>query len=115
MGKSENLNIVSIIRHGQLESRDDYYFIDMELGFFTLETYIKSSFDSISQDIDWVSLQACSPVIVQRDCSPIAKIENWCTIGAHIALGLKYLHSHRYVHRDLKPANGIYYLRKSNK
>ena len=99
-------HIVTILRHGQLKPLKSLYFIDMELGFFTLETYILYSFGSATPSIDWDSLRGCSPVIVQQNCSPIARLENWCLIIAHIASGLSFMHSHHYVHRDLKPANG---------
>lgn len=106
VGESAPLNIVTILKHGKLKSVKGYYFIDMELGAFTLETYISSYYDSADRTIDWASLQDLSPVVIQRNSSPIASLQNWCTIGSHIASGLKYMHSHRYIHRDLKPANG---------
>ena len=102
----KTLNIVKILRHGQLKPTKGYYFIDMDLGAFTLASYIASYFDSSRQDIEWASLQDCSPVVVQRNCSPTTKLENWCSVGAHIASGLKYMHSCRYVHRGLKQENG---------
>jgi serine/threonine protein kinase len=106
LSESKTLNIVTILRYGHLKPIKGYYYIDMDLGAFTLANYTASYFDSSRQDIEWASLQDSSPVVVQRNCSPTAKLENWCTIGAHIASGLKYMHSHRYVHRDVKPENG---------
>jgi len=114
VGRTENLNIITIMRHGRLQGVARYYFIDMELGSFTLEDYIRWHFGFTDLDIDW-PVYTKERSIVERNCSPIARLENWCTIGLHIASGLKYMHSHRYVHRDLKPANGIQHLSKSNK
>jgi len=101
-------NIVRLFKHGELKPPIGYYYIDMELGTFTLESYITGTLNAGIGGIDWGSLSDRSPVVVQRDCSPIARLQNWCTIGIHIASGLKYIHSCRYVHRDLKPANGSY-------
>lgn len=109
--KTEDLNIVKILRHNTLPGSKGYYFIDMELGAFTLEDYVKSYFGTVDLDVDWTS---CKPAIVPRNCSAITRIDNWCTIGIHIASGLSYMHSRRYVHRDLKPANGNPFLRNSN-
>lgn len=101
--KTEDINIVKILRHDTLPGAKGCYFIDMELGAFTLEDYIKSYFGTVDLDVDWSS---CKPAIVPWNCSALTRIENWCTIGTHIATGLSYMHSRRYVHRDLKPANG---------
>jgi len=99
-------NIVGLFKHGELRPPNGYYYIDMELGTFTLEAYLREKLNADIGGLDWGSLSDRSPVVVQRDCSPIARLQNWCTIGIHIASGLKYIHSCRYVHRDLKPANG---------
>ena len=79
----------------------------MELGAFNLEDYIGSQFSSVEVPdlgIDWACCR--SPSLVPRNCSPITRLKNWCTIGAHIVSGLSYMHSLRYVQPDLKPANG---------
>ena len=99
-------NIVGLFKHGELKPRIGYYYIDMELGTFTLEAYITGTLNGDIGGINWGCLSDCRSVVVQRDCSPIARLQNWCTIGIHIASGLKYIHSCRYVHRDLKPGNG---------
>lgn len=103
-GKSGYRNIITILRHGQLKPAG--YFIDMELGDFTLESYIYSYFGSSDHNVNWASFQGRGPVVVEKNCDTIASLENWCTIGCHIASGLDHIHSLKYVHRDLKPANG---------
>jgi len=113
--RTENLNIVTILRHGRLQGVFRYYFIDMELGAFTLEDYIRSQFTSTELGFDWSFLATPDLSVVQRNCPPVVRLENWCTIGVHITSGLKYMHSHRYVHRDLKPANGIQPHLKANR
>jgi serine/threonine protein kinase len=100
-------NIVTILKYGQLKFMKGYYFIDMELGTFTLETFLAASgFGEENHNISWESFRDCNTVVVPPNCSPVERIQNWCTIGAHIATGLKYMHSHKCVHRDLKPVNG---------
>src|SRR5690348_9565870 len=98
--------MVAIIRHGLLKPLNHYYFIDIELGVFTLEYYLASYFDPANRVIDWASLQGCEPAVVQRECSPILRLENWCMIGSHVASGVRFMHSNNFLHRDLKPANG---------
>lgn len=103
-------NIVIILKHGELKLPFGYYhFIDMELGDFDLDTYIRAHFRDEVNGVDWASLHGAAPAVVQKDCSPIERLQNWCTIGAQIASGLEYMHSCRIVHRDLKPANGTRY------
>jgi serine/threonine protein kinase len=103
-------NIIEILNHGQLEPSAGYnfnYFIDMELGMFTLGTYITACFDPETREIvNWGCLRDCSPAIVGCDCPPVERIQNYCFIGVAIASGLKYMHSRGLVHLDLKPANG---------
>jgi serine/threonine protein kinase len=99
-------NIVIILKHDRLKPGTGYYFIDMELGMFTLDAYLAAHLTKEDKGINWASLQNSAPVIVQKGCSLIEKIQSWCEIGSHIASGLKYIHANRFVHRDLKPANG---------
>lgn len=105
---SVHQNIVAVFRHGRLKPTNLYYYIDMELGDFTLENYLSSFFSIRDTKIDLASMSNCNGVVVQRDCSPAEKMQNLWTIGVHIASGLEFVHSRKYVHRDLKPANGHY-------
>ena len=95
-------NIIAIMAHGPIK---DYYFIDMELCDLTLNAYIHYLAGSGSLGIEIQS--SISPVLVEKDCSAIARMDNVLTIGCHIARGLAFLHDHGQVHRDLKPLNGI--------
>jgi serine/threonine protein kinase len=104
--ESAHSNITIIFRHGQLGLTNMYYFMDMELGHFTLGTYITSIFNSTDVTIDWASMQNCGPVLARPDSLPLEKLQNIWTIAVHIASGLEFMHARKYVHRDLKPANG---------
>jgi len=95
-------NIVTVTSHGWIR---DFYFIDMELCDLTLNDYI-AYFDGLSSP-PFEIIGQLSPVFIEKNCSPILKIQNIWTIGTHIARGLEFMHGKGQVHRDLKPRNGI--------
>jgi len=74
----------------------------------TLRDYIQYSAGLIpSLNLDEVTMQSRSPVIVPSTSSCRIKMQNVFTIGVQVASGLQFMHAQRQVHRDLKPANGI--------
>jgi serine/threonine protein kinase len=80
----------------------------MELGNFTLTEYTRYHHDSDPMiPISIASLRETdNQSFVGRDASELDKVRNLFVIGLHIAEGLSFLHSQKYVHRDLKPSNG---------
>ena len=105
MGIGGHKNIVTITQHGWMKAPSfNYYYIDMELCDFTLETYI-THLDG-SKAIGKDEFAHCPPVFIQQVPHPVIRIQNAWTIGVHIARGLEFMHSQERVHRDLNPSNG---------
>lgn len=96
-------NLIKIFCDGWHDNLIEYYYIDMELCDLNLHEYIHEP-SRPSVDADRVLL--FSPVFVNRDCPLAENMLNIWTIMLHIAQGLEYLHTHKFVHRDLKPSNG---------
>jgi serine/threonine protein kinase len=105
-----NPNIIDILDHGWLTSLADIYFIDMELGDFTLADYIDYIYNrgsNISKaNID--AIPSSNPVFIRENCSVPERMQNVFSIGNDIARGLEFMHSLHHVHRDLKPSNGTF-------
>jgi serine/threonine protein kinase len=106
MDSGRHSNIVHIWAHGWLRGSGGLYFIDMDLGEFTLGAYIKylhhdgSSRPKINPNV------MKSGVCVRED-SNTRRAHNLWVIGGHIAGGLQFLHQQGQVHRDLKPNNSL--------
>jgi serine/threonine protein kinase len=83
--RKENPNLVITFRTGLLEGTP-YYFIDMELCDYDLETYISDG------KLYELKQSARAPQVIR--------------IMKHITNGIAFLHSQNQVHRDLKPRNG---------
>jgi len=89
-------NIVAVLNHGWLKS-SPYYFIDMELCDFNLETFIYNiDFDRFKSDFETTG----------KSMEEV-RLGNLWTITIDIVRGLHFIHGHGQVHRDLKPRNGI--------
>jgi serine/threonine protein kinase len=115
--KGGHEHIINILDHGWLKGALHVYFIDMELGTLTLADYIDyfSCDKPLPTNRDASSLFV-TPVFVNRECSPSARLQNMWTIATHISRGVEFMHFNEHVHRDLKPSNGIstlYYERKN--
>jgi len=100
-------NIIEIIEHGWLKGSVNVYFIDMELGDFTLADYIDYHNSEANPSINLDVWQVSMPVVILRGCSPNQRVQNMWGIASHIVGGLEFLHMHNHVHRDLKPSNGV--------
>ena len=105
-------NMVRMLDHGWLESVYNCYFIDMELCDLTLHDYIAYHHDKPLPEglaFDMVSVwDELGPVFLASESAGGTKIHNAWVIGTHIARGLEFMHTHKFVHRDLKPKNGTY-------
>ena len=103
-GKNTDPNIVNVLRQGWLPN-GPYYFIDMKLGDFNLDTYIHQHLTS-ELVLNPANLKDNSPTFVHPGTSSgLEKAHNIWTIMKQIADDLSHIHSHGEVHRDLKPTN----------
>ena len=94
-----NHNIVFAFEWGKL-SNSPYYYIDMELCDFNLETYILRKWEPP------MSLKV--PHFTNFDLlKPDQKLGQILTIMKDIANGVAFIHLQQETHRDLKPRNGI--------
>lgn len=91
--KSNHPNIIQVIQHGQLKRNTAFYFIDMELCDFNLETYAHG--DDAGPLESWKIIQSQGRVEVVT-----------LHIMEQILDGLIFVHSQNEVHRDLTPQNG---------
>jgi len=105
--KGGHKNIIEVFDHDWLKGSINVYFIDMELGDFTLADYIAYHGDQLKPSVEFDARQVCLPVFLRRGCSRNQRMLNAWTITSHIAEGLEFLHTHHHVHRDLKPSNGM--------
>jgi serine/threonine protein kinase len=86
-GKEAPINIVAVLRHGELPNAQ-LYFIDMEVCDFNLHDYMHGN---------------VPPHLLPPFTRKSLQIRR---IMIHIASALKYMHSNKEVHRDVKPENG---------
>ena len=110
-GKNEN--IIDICDHGWRSNQYfgidvDVYYIDMECCDFTLDHYIKYHQGEHDLSTDIETIQLSNSVIITKNCSLLARVENTWTIGGHIALGLEFMHANDIVHKALKPSHGTF-------
>lgn len=91
-------NIVTVLRHGPLHN-SPYYFFDMSLCDFNLESYIQGLWLPTS----WETMypKDFGHVAVERN----PRMRYIWTIMFHIARGVEFIHLHNEIHRDLKPRN----------
>ena len=105
-------NIIRILDYGALRGELNTYYIDMELGDFTLMDFIVYQRDNTHS-----SARTEIRTLVTRDYPRLVDsdarkrdvnlfIANICAIGQDLAEGLEFMHSQKLVHRDLKPSNG---------
>jgi len=97
----ENENIIKVVHWGQLSS-SPYFFIDMELCDFNLETYILQDWKpDIVREVPHFSDFDILP--------PLQKLRQIVTIMRDVTNGVAFIHQNNEVHRDLKPRNGRYF------
>lgn len=87
-------NIVKVFRHGWLYE-SSYYYIDMQLCSFNLESFIyeESIFIQIGTYIRGVESEFYRCIVLE--------------VFKDILSGVEFIHSHGQVHRDLKPRNSM--------
>jgi serine/threonine protein kinase len=92
-------NIVSVLRHGWLDS--SCYFIDMELCEMNLAAFIY-------QTLNWTPYVCFNhPDYLRIEEPPIWwRTSSLFRILFQISSGLMFIHQQQQVHRDLKPQNG---------
>ena len=105
--KGGHKHIITVFDHGWMKGSVNVYFIDMELGDFTLAEYIAYHGDASTSSIDFDAMQGSSPLLVARGCTQDQRLNNAWAIAGHIAEGLEFMHMYSHVHRDLKPSNGM--------
>jgi serine/threonine protein kinase len=98
-------NIVSILQHDWLKGTGNTYFVDMELGLFTLQNYIDYLFRN--RDLSFEGLSNSDRQFFSRENRMPSQrgATRLFSIVMQISRGLESLHRHGLVHRDMKPAN----------
>jgi serine/threonine protein kinase len=93
-------NLVSILRHGWLPSKSEY-FIDMELCHMNLGEFIE-------QQLDWEPFRCRRhPNYLVKESFPIWwRTPELLRVIFQIVSGVVFIHKCQQVHRDLKPQNG---------
>jgi serine/threonine protein kinase len=95
-------NIVPVLAHGSLSAPFYYYYADMELCEFTLDSYIH---DRQVEPLGAPLLRVSAvPLAFSNDFS-LLRAANVLTILQNTSEGLSFLHQYQIVHRDLKPKN----------
>jgi serine/threonine protein kinase len=87
--------VISVFRHGWL-LKNSLYFVDMELGAFSLRDFINSRIKSAIGP----SFLDPRPIHDELRC-----LKFWC-IFKQVVQGLQFIHREKEVHRDMKPENG---------
>jgi serine/threonine protein kinase len=98
--KDTQKNLVTVIKYSRLPQASAFYFIDMELCSYNLETFILDRKD--------VPLSVSSRNIESDKL--LKRITSNLKILKQITAGLQFIHNQNEIHRNLKPTNGILYL-----